>query len=130
VDGISTREALMAEIVTFFGMPVGLDIVPDAVTVERGDTLRFSVTLTNHALSSQSLWGLGEVTLPNGNPYSGNPIDGPVFVTLDPGETKQLQRSHRVPIDAPLGLYTYTGKLGLPPDSLVAQDAFSFVVAP
>ncbi|KPK68375.1 hypothetical protein AMJ82_08380 [candidate division TA06 bacterium SM23_40] len=130
VDGSSTREALMAEIVEFFGLTLSLDLVPDAVTVHRGESLGFTANITNHGLTQQSIYGLGEVTLPSGNPYPGNPVDGPVLITLEPGETKTIYRSHIVPEIAPLGEYTYTGKLGLPPDNLLAEDEFHFIVEP
>jgi len=35
---------------------------------------------------------------------------------------------HTVPFFAPLGMYNYQGFVGLPPDSLIASDAFDFEV--
>ncbi|KPJ52011.1 hypothetical protein AMJ39_08840, partial [candidate division TA06 bacterium DG_24] len=78
----------------------------------------------------QSFYAIGEVWLPNGNPYSGNPVVGPTHLTLDPGASASRHVTHMIPYNAPYGTYTYAGTVGLPPDIVIDSDSFEFDVIP
>jgi hypothetical protein len=55
--------------------------------------------------------GRGNVYLPNGNGFTGNPVLGPVTVQIGPLGTLSGRISHHVPQNAPLGTYTYEARL-------------------
>jgi hypothetical protein len=64
--------------------------------------------------------------LPNGNPYSGNPVFGPTALTLNNGQTASVTLSRNVPRAAPPGTYTVTGYVGHYPGDIDSQDSFTF----
>jgi len=107
-----------------------LSLDPDTAIVHRGGTLGYTATVTNLTGSTQTFQFWTEVVLPNGNPYPGNPVVGPRWVTLNPYQTKSGHVSHKVPNNAPLGTYTYTGKAGTYPSDVWDEDSFNFEVVP
>jgi len=110
--------------------PVTLTLTPDSTTLHRGGKLTYTATITNNTDQTQSFEGWTEVTMPSGEPYPGNPVVGPRPVTLAPNETKTKKVSHSIPINAPLGTYTYCGKVGDYPTSFWDEDCFTFTVTP
>jgi len=113
------------------GVPdISITLTPDATEIPRGGTLGYTVTLTNNTASSQTFQYWADVTLPNGNEYSGNPVFGPRTVTLAAGKTRSGHISHPVPNSAPLGTYTYTGRIGTHPSPVWNEDSFEFTVTP
>jgi len=109
---------------------VTLSLVPDAVAIPQGGTLGFTAELTSNADTALVLDGWTEGILPNGNPVPYNPLIGPVTISLGPGEMRTGYYTHAVPANAPLGLYTYRGKVGTYPDPVLAEDSFVFEVVP
>ncbi|KPJ52681.1 hypothetical protein AMJ39_07230 [candidate division TA06 bacterium DG_24] len=101
---------------------------PDATSIPPGGTLGFTATLINNTEETQHVWAITEVTLPNGNPYPGNPLLGPRPITIGALDTLDTHIEHDVPGNAPLGTYIYEALVGVPPDSLLAQDSFEFEV--
>ena len=89
-----------------------LTLTPIATTVPRGGQLEYSGSVHNNGPATQSVEVWAEVRLPNGDGYAGNPILGPIPVTLDPGEIASLQVVQTVPGNAPVGTYTYLGGAG------------------
>jgi len=113
------------------GQPaVTVSLEPDAYEVPRGGTLGYTVTVENLSSSAQSFYGLIDAWLPNGSPYSGNPLLGPVPVTLAPGGSRSEYLTRTVPAIAPLGEYLLRVKVGNPPADLLDQDFFHFRVVP
>jgi len=110
------------------GTPVEAELAPDATVVPRGGTLGYTATLTNTTAQSISFYARTMVTLPNGNPYPGNPVLGPIPITLDPYEIMEHHVEHDIPYGAPLGVYDYTLQIGTPPNTLIDEDTFSFEV--
>jgi len=109
---------------------VSIELVPDATVYAPGETLGFTATLTNNTQQVQSFYGITEVTLPNGNPYPGNPVLGPQPIVLDPAATVNRYVAHFIPYSAPAGVYTYTATIGTPPDNVIDTDSFDFEVLP
>jgi hypothetical protein len=70
------------------------------------------------------------VTLPNGNPYSGNPVVGPRTVNLSSGQSVHPHLTHPIPFGAPLGSYRYTVTIENGAGETVAEDDFVFTVIP
>jgi len=108
--------------------PVSIDLVLDTTTVQRGGTLGFTVTVVNNTDSTKTVQVWTEATLPNGNPYPGNHVLGPRSVNLNPHQTISHRINHRVPNNAPLGKYKYSGKVGTYPSPNLDADSFTFTV--
>ncbi|KPK70276.1 hypothetical protein AMJ82_03445, partial [candidate division TA06 bacterium SM23_40] len=125
------REGWYIDDVLIAGQPaVTVMVEPDAYEVPRGGTLGYTATVQNLSSSAQSFYGLIEAWLPNGSPYSGNPLVGPRPVTLAPGGSQSVHLEHPVPAVAPLGEYLLRVKVGNPPADLLDQDFFHFRVVP
>jgi len=105
-----------------------LALCPDTVSVPQEGELGFTITIANNRDTTQTLWVLTEVTMPNGEPYPGNPVLGPKKIVLQPNRILQKHVVHPVPPNAPLGTYTYTAKIGQPPSNLIDSDSFFFTM--
>jgi hypothetical protein len=101
---------------------------PDATSIAPGGTLGYDATIINTTEETQQVWGITRVTLPNGNPFPGNPVLGPLPIYVGPLDTLQTHIEHPVPAGAPLGVYTYEALVGTPPNTVLAEDAFEFEV--
>jgi hypothetical protein len=129
-DGYVTEEGWYIDDVKV-GAPlpdVTVTLEPDATVIPRGGKLGFTATVTNNTQDTQGFNFWTEVILPNGKPYPKNPVIGPMWVTLAPGEERSKHASHRIPGSAPLGTYTYTAKIGTYPEPLMHSDSFDFTV--
>jgi hypothetical protein len=107
---------------------VSVYLTPDEAMVPRGGKLGLDILVRNNTGSSQTFQAWTGVILPNGKPYKGNPVLGPKMVPLQPRKWVIRHISQQVPGNAPLGDYIYMGSVGTWPDSLIDQDAFTFVV--
>jgi hypothetical protein len=108
--------------------PVTVTLTPDATTVEQGGQLGYTVEVTNSTDENQTLGYWSDVYLWTGEPYAKNPVYGPIFGTLKPGQSKSAHISHRVPNGAPLKTYTLCGRIGFHPDGVWDEDCFEFTV--
>jgi len=95
---------------------------------KRGE-LGFQATVTNNTNRAGTVYFATKVKLPNGNLYppSGYLV-GPIKVTLDPYESKSKRIPHNIPINAPLGDYTYNGYIGKPGVGVINDCQFNFEV--
>ena len=108
--------------------PLTIYLTPDTTVITRPGELGVTYTLINIESDDWRFWLQSDVFLPSGEGYPGNPIVGPLEVTM-PGETNfQTRLIHSVPGVAPVGVYTYESRIGLPPDQLIDEDIFEFVV--
>ncbi|KPJ53903.1 hypothetical protein AMJ39_02620 [candidate division TA06 bacterium DG_24] len=107
---------------------VDVAIAPDTTVVPRGGTLGFLVSLANNTDAAQAFYGQTEAYLPNGQPYAGNPLIGPLPVALQPLQVRTVHFSHSIPLNAPLGTYHYRVKIGTPPNTLIDEEEFAFTV--
>lgn len=112
-------------IVTNTALEMGL--APNALEVPRNGQLGYTGQLTNHAGQSQTMQVWGNVTLPSGIEYPGNPVIGPKTISLNAGQTLSLPVTHPIPGVAPLGTYTYTAAAGNYP-SAQESAVFTFTV--
>jgi len=115
---------------SFPRVPVGVTVLPDSTSIHRGGQLSYRAILTNNSASSQSVYYRGMLRLPSGNPYPGNPLDGPQAIDLEPYESDTMSYAHQVPMMAPFGTYKYRGQVGVPPATLYDQDILEFEVVP
>jgi parallel beta-helix repeat protein len=108
--------------------PLTIYLTPDTTVVIRPGELGVTYTLINIEPDPWTFWLRSDVTLPNGKPYPGNPIVGPKKITLPGNKNFQKHLTHPVPGKAPLGIYTYKSRIGLPLDQLIDEDSFEFEV--
>ena len=107
------------------------DLVPNYPSVSRGGILNFQATITNNTNQSGTVLFATKVTLPNGNKYpaSGYLIQ-PLEVYLNAHQSKSGQRSHTIPLGAPLGTYTYHGYVGRYGMGILCECQLKFIVTP
>ena len=103
-------------------------IVPDATGVPQGGMLGYEVSVTNNSSSAIMIEYWTDISLWNGNPFSGNPIFGPFEVTIQPNGTRQGHLYHAVPANTPLKTYTCHARAGGHPGVVWAEDLFEFTV--
>lgn len=117
---------------SFLGVKlVDLELDPHGITYHRGETLSYTGTLRNLTGEVQSLYVRADVTLPNGNPFPGNPVLGPIHVTLQPYAVLNRDIQHFIPYSAPFGFYGYKVKVyRLAPNITLDEATFAFSVMP
>ncbi len=79
-------------------------------------------------MNSQPLQFWTDLTLPGGSPYPGNPVVGPVTITLPPRQIVSRPLNQTIPGGAVLGMYVYTAKIGVYPDRVDDEDGFRVTV--
>ncbi|KPL10575.1 hypothetical protein AMJ71_02720 [candidate division TA06 bacterium SM1_40] len=104
---------------------VTLYLTPDTIEIAPGGVLGVTYTAINRWGQPEPFWLLTQVILPSGDTLS---VMGPDPHTLPADFTVQRYLSHDVPLVAPLGLYTYQSKIGIPPATLYDEDSFEFSV--
>jgi hypothetical protein len=107
---------------------VSVTITPDSTVIPRGESLGYTVTVTNNGTSNITLNYWTDIHLWNGGPYPGNPVFGPITGTLGAGQSREGHLSHTVPSNAPLRTYSCYGRIGGYPDSVWDEDSFEFTV--
>lgn len=91
--------------------PVSVGLVPAATTIPAGGTLEVTGSLLNHTPSARSVDLRVDIYLPNGAAYPGNPLIGPIALTIPAGGSVSRSVSHPVPAGAPAGTYLYEAVL-------------------
>jgi len=107
---------------------VSVAMTPESVELAPGETLVYTATVVNHADTSVTFVGYGDVSLPNGNPYPGNPVLGPITIVLGPNQVKSRSIQHVIPLGAPAGTYTYEGVAETLLREEIDRDDFEFTV--
>lgn len=100
-------------------------VVPDAVHVNPGGRLGYTVTLLNNTGQSQSFYGIVTAVLPDAARLT---VRGPVPVTLNAGASKTVRLSEQVPGFAPLGAYSLKVSVGTTPENIWDVGGFGFEV--
>ncbi len=101
----------------------------DQASVARGGNLNLSIRVFNNSDIPQTVQVWAEVYFPNGAPYQGNPVVGPTWVTLPAHRGGTQAFFHTIPLNAPLGDYTYQVKVGTGyPEPILDRDYFRFTV--
>jgi len=108
---------------------VTLVITPDATSVARGSTLGYNVTATNTTATKQCFNYWENVTLPGGSTYPPyGALFGPVHLCLLPRMLLSGHLAHGVPMNAPIGAYTFNAFTGVYPIAVVSEAHFNFNV--
>jgi len=128
-DGSVTEEGWYIDDVIVAGEG-GLTIVltPDVYSIQGGGIVTVDFTLVNSSWSSETFHVWTDITMPDGDPFPGNPHVGPFTLTLEPGEIVSGSQPVRVPYIAPLGDYYYEGKVGTWPDEILNSGGFTLEV--
>jgi hypothetical protein len=92
-----------------------------------GDCLHVLYTLINCHDEPEPCRGIVEVTLPNGEPWSGNPLEGPGYGIMHRNYIWQYYRDYRIPEQSPFGDYTVNWKVGYQ-GMLCDEDSLEFEV--
>lgn len=107
-----------------------VSLTPDALSFPRGSTLGYGAALISNVDHPQTVVARAEVWLPNGNPFPGNPVAGPVNVSLTAFQQKTVHPGHAIPMGAPLGSYIYKVTLETLGGQAIDTDEFVFEVTP
>jgi hypothetical protein len=106
-------------------LPHVLDLTPKDTIIPKGGTLTINATVTNPTGEARTIYFGTNVTKPDKSkfPLAGYLV-GPYKITLNPYEEKTALISHRIPIDWPLGNFSYHGYLGCFEDDLIIEHSF------
>jgi hypothetical protein len=106
-----------------------VEAIPDTQQIQVGGDLWFTVTLVNPTDSTLTFDAWVDVYLQTANPYSGNPVLGPVELTFSGGfGIYGLHRSLHTPSGTHRGWYVLCVRTGEYPDSIWAEACFDFAV--
>lgn len=110
--------------------PLWLEVTPQTTHVGPGEDLWFTVDIVNLTDTTVAFDGWVDVYLPNGNPYSGNPVIGTLHLNLGGGAgVYGVERNLHIPPGAPHGgPYELCVRTGEHPDLVWAEDCFGFYV--
>jgi hypothetical protein len=107
---------------------MALTLTADASSFPRDSDMGYTVQGTNYEGTPQTVDYWADVFLPNGNPFAGNPVFGPVTVTIPAGASPSAHLSHYIPSNTPLWTFTYKGYIGIYPSQVWYEDNFNFTV--
>ena len=124
VQSMSSKEILQAaklsDVITTWS--------PQSPTVVRGTDLTMDAVIENVTPGSENADFWLEVYLPNGEPYTGNPVLGPVNFTVPNGFLNTFNPSLFIPGTAPLWTFTFKGRVGEYPWDIWQTSSFDVTV--
>ena len=97
---------------------------PPIIVPAGGGSFGFTAALENTTISAINFDAWSEVILPNGAAYG--PLIMRAGLTIPAGATISRVINQYVPMNAPSGDYSYVGKVGNYPDSVIHSSAFPF----
>jgi parallel beta-helix repeat protein len=111
------------------GPPPSLDltlapIAPPIIIPAGGGTFNYNITVANNGANPITFQLWTKVQLPHGS-WNG-PLLGPLWLTLNSGQSLTRLRSQTIPAYAPTGSYTYRGWVGGYPLTPVDSSSFHF----
>ena len=130
-EGINTRAVLMSRLLSFLlyiEPSIDIALIPVSQAVHRGEELEISLRLENTTNRTLNCRIYTNVILPSGQPFGGNPVAGPVTLSVPPGRVINYDYGHHIPQVAPMGTYTYIGVAEKKNDGVVDIDSFEFTV--
>ncbi len=107
---------------------VSVTVTPSSTTVPQGGVLGYTPYMINNGGTAVTFQYWTDLILYNGQPYGGNPIFGPVQLTLQPGQSRSRLLNFNVPNHAPLGTYTLYARIGWNPNDIWDEDYFEFTI--
>jgi hypothetical protein len=114
-DPDTTDQSWVTNYLSFMGFdvlvpPGDITAKPEEYVVSAGGVLSTNVSVANNEDVAITYTSWIDVDTPYG-PYGGNPVLGPVDVTIGPWEVLSLPIHHVLPAFAPEGLYRYRASL-------------------
>jgi len=104
-----------------------LTAIPDTTHYQKGDTLGFTVTVTNCQDTTVFLQGWTELVTPDSTHIS--PLLEPINGVIGPQDTVMAHITQYIPFCTPLGgPYEYIVRVGEYPDEVYAEDSFELFV--
>jgi len=127
----STDQTWVTNYLSFMGFdilvpPGDITTSPGQYIVPAGGVLSTTVSVANNEDIAVTYRGWIDVDTPHG-PFGGNPILGPLEVSIGPWEVLSLPLNHLVPVFAPPGLYRYRASLEADGE-LVDVSEFPFII--
>jgi len=109
--------------------PVSVYLVPLGYEFGAGESVRFEARITNHTDERQTFEARVDVLKPNGNPFPGNPVLGPVTKGLPAGRTLVREVGFRIGGGVPpSGPYTVRATIETAPGGATSTSSFRFLV--
>ncbi|KPJ53286.1 hypothetical protein AMJ39_05310 [candidate division TA06 bacterium DG_24] len=102
-------------------------VTPETLSLLLGDSLHVLYTLVNCNDEPQPCRGIVKLTLPDGEPWPGNPLEGPGYGIIHRHYSWQYVREYQVRDMCPLGTWELAWKVGMP-GNVFDQDGFKFTV--
>jgi len=106
---------------------VSIALNPESTLVPAGGELVVNGSLLNHTDTAQAFTFHVDIYLPSGNPYPGNPLLGPIPLTIQPNASPGGILRHHIPGNAPSVGYLYQAVLTQGGD-VVDETSFNFEV--
>ncbi len=100
---------------------------PEGRTITQGGSGELIYTVSNCHDQAVDFKGKSIISLPDGELWEGNPLEGPQFYTIAQESNKQRTFSYKVPDDWPPGVSKVEVGIGFPGE-LYDRDGFEFVV--
>jgi uncharacterized delta-60 repeat protein len=97
---------------------------PPIIIPASGGSFDYTSTISNSASATSSVTAWIMARTPNQLWYG--PVAGPISLVLPGGTTLTRVRAQTIPANASAGIYTYEGRIGGYPDSLISFDSFNF----
>ena len=102
-------------------------ISPECRTITRGVSGEVIYTVSNCHDQSVDFKGKSIISLPDGEPWVGNPLEEPGFYSIAAGANRQTFARYTVPDNWPLGVSKVEVGIGFPGE-LYDRDGFEFTV--
>jgi predicted outer membrane repeat protein len=102
-------------------------LTPDLRTVSCGDSIHVLYTLINCHGDPQSCAGIVELTMPNAQPWPGNPLEGPGYGIMHRYYNWRHVRGYEVPEMCPPGTWGFDWRVGTP-GNLFDEASFELTV--
>ena len=107
-----------------------VDLIPNGRYFKKGENLGFTFRIENLSQEEQTFDTWMDFYL-FGFPFPGNPIRGPIEITLPPQDSLEGYIEKPIPTAIPLGgPYSLHLKTGIYPDDIWAEDSFEFFIVP
>ena len=107
--------------------PLVIYVSPQGRTIARGQIGSLLYTIINCHEEPEPCWWIARLIRPGGQPWPGNPLEGPLYLVVKQNAYYQAYRSYTVPLQCQLGIWDFSTKLGLP-GNLYDEDGFEFTV--
>ena len=104
-----------------------LYVSSDRQILHPGESHELRYTICNRYDTPKEAWFIADLFTPDGEPWHGNPLEGHVHLSIEPGSNKSMIRSYDINPASSDGLYSLVCRIGRPSELLDA-DSFNFFI--